>query len=72
MQVTTWGIVKEGKIIPHQPLPEGVLVQIVLSEGVPEVPPELQEEFEAWERAGASAMDVIVEMEREEKPDGER
>src|SRR5207248_1907252 len=53
------GVVKNGLIVPqgHAPLPEGAQVEIVIP--VPELPPDLRAEFDAWERAGDEAWALI-------------
>lgn len=43
------GIVKNGVVVPNAPLPEGACLEIHFHESL-EIPPEFQEEFEAWER----------------------
>jgi len=71
MAATVWGIVKDGLVAPSSPLPEGARVEIRLCETPPEVPPELQEEFDAWNRASAESLDLVErladEMERNDK-----
>ena len=70
MAATVWDIVKDGIVAPSSPLPEGARVETRLCEA-PDVPPELQEEFDAWERASAEALDLVErlaeEMERDDK-----
>jgi hypothetical protein len=58
------GIVKEGVVVPDAPLPEGQRVVIVVSEGSLPVPPELREEWEAWDRASANALDLVERLAR--------
>ena len=48
MPATVWGIVREGKVIPEKPLPEGAAVQILLADEATAVPPQLKQEFDAW------------------------
>jgi hypothetical protein len=71
MAATVWGVVKNGLVAPSSPLPEGARVEIRVCETPPEVPPELQEEFDGWERASADALDLVErmadEMERDDK-----
>jgi hypothetical protein len=62
---SVWGVVKEGVIVPDAPLPEGQRVVIVLAEGAPAVPPELREEWEAWDRASANALDLTERLVQE-------
>jgi hypothetical protein len=71
MSVTVAGFVKNGVVVPNAPLPEGAFVEVRLIEHGMEVPPELQEEFDAWERAGAGTVEMgerlAEEMEANEK-----
>src|SRR5262249_7983566 len=53
MATTILGIVREGKIVPEIPLPEGLEVQIMLPEAALVVPPELQAELDAWSLGSA-------------------
>jgi hypothetical protein len=69
MTTTIWGTVKEGKIIPQTPLPEGARVQIVLVDELPTLPPELQEEFAAWDRASANALELVERLAAEGEAD---
>jgi hypothetical protein len=62
------GIVKSGLVVPDSPLPEGARVEIVLSE----VEPELQAEFEAWDRASAQALDLVERLAQESDTGAER
>jgi hypothetical protein len=71
MSITITGVVKNGVVVPNAPLPEGTLVEVRIVSGPIEVPPELQEEFDAWQRASANALDLVErlaqEMEANEK-----
>jgi hypothetical protein len=71
MSITITGIVTNGVVIPNSPLPEGAQVEIRLSVIRPEVPPDLQEELDGWERAGAGTIEMVErlaeEMEANEK-----
>ena len=58
------GVVQNGLVVPSTPLPEGAHVEIHLAEP-PTVPPELQAEFDAWDRASAQALDLVEELARE-------
>jgi len=49
MSVTVAGFVKNGVVVPNVPLPEGAFVEVHVIHGPIEVPPELQEEFDAWQ-----------------------
>jgi hypothetical protein len=62
---TVWGVVKDGLIAPSSPLPDGTRVEIRLAETAPEVSPELQEELEAWQRAGADSLALVERLARE-------
>ncbi len=57
MESSVQGIVKGGVIVPEAALPEGARVEIHV---LPiEMPPEWQEEFEAWNRASAKALKLV-------------
>ncbi len=62
------GVVKNGLVVPRGdiPLPEGAEVEIVLRS--PAIPPELQAEFAAWEKASDEAWRLIDQWEQEEHP----
>jgi hypothetical protein len=68
---TISGIVINGVVVPNTPLPEGARVEIQLQGNRQSVPPELQEEFDGWERAGAGTVEMVErlaeEMEANEK-----
>lgn len=64
------GVVKNGVVVPNAPLPEGAHVEIQVVE--PAVPPELQEEFEAWDRASADALDLVERLAQETEPNEKR
>jgi hypothetical protein len=59
MSNTTWGVVKDGIIIPDTALPEGTRVEIVAHDGPLEIPAELRAEFDAWELASSQALDLV-------------
>jgi hypothetical protein len=63
-----WGTVKEGVVVPDTPLPEGRRVEIVLTD----VPPELQEEWQAWERASSNALELVEHLAKEAERDEKR
>ena len=46
-------------VMPNVPLPEGAFVEVHVIHGPIEVPPELQEELEAWQLAGANALELV-------------
>ena len=60
------GIVKNGVVVPqaNSDLPDGAHVNIVLQSA--EMPQELKEELEAWQRAGDQAWKMIDKWENEE------
>jgi hypothetical protein len=64
------GVVKNGVVIPNSPLPEGTCVEIHVPDTLA-IPPDLQEEFDDWERAGAGTIEMVErlaeEMENHEK-----
>ncbi|HEX5270328.1 MAG TPA: hypothetical protein VFW33_07575 [Gemmataceae bacterium] len=62
MPTIVWGVVKEGKIIPEQPLPEGASVQITLPEEPPAVPADLKAELDAWALGSAQALDLVERL----------
>ena len=64
MSIAVWGVVKDGVVVPSSPLPEGSHVEIRICDAS-EVPPELQEELAAWQRAGANALDLVERLARE-------
>ncbi len=71
MSITIPGTVTNGLVVPSSPLPGRARVEIHLQPNRPEVPPELQEEFDGWERAGAGTVEMVellaAEMEAKEK-----
>lgn len=62
MPGTVAGLVKNGLVIPSVPLPEGAFVEVRVIHNAIEVPPELQEEFDAWERAGAGTIEMVERL----------
>ncbi len=68
MSVTVAGFVKNGIVVPNAPLPEGAFVEVRVLRGPLEVPPELQEEFDAWDRASAEALELVERLAREGAP----
>jgi hypothetical protein len=59
VDVIVQGVVRGGRVVPDTPLPEGARVEVRLLGSAPEVPPDLQAEFEAWGRASDRALDLI-------------
>jgi hypothetical protein len=72
MSVTVAGFVKNGVVVPNTPLPEGAFVEVRVVSGPIEVPPELQEEFDAWNRASADALERVERLAREGEDDATR
>lgn len=58
MSTTITRIITNGVVVPNSPLPEGAHVDIHLHLRH-EVPAELQEEFDGWERAGAGTIEMV-------------
>jgi hypothetical protein len=58
------GVVKNGVILPEgdAELPEGSRVQIIVAAG--RIPPDLQAELEAWDRASDEAWAIIDQWEK--------
>ena len=65
MAITIWGIVKDGRIVPSTPLPEGTQVEVRLLGAPAEVPAELQAELSAWQQASAEALEGIERLAHE-------
>ena len=61
------GIVKNGVVVPQagSDLPDGAHVNIVLQPA--EMPQDLKEELEAWQRAGDQAWQMIDKWEAEDQ-----
>ena len=72
MSNTTWGVVKDGVIIPDTALPEGVRVEIVPHDEPGKIPPELQNEFDAWELASSHALDLVERQAVQENDNAQR
>jgi hypothetical protein len=71
MTNSTWGIVKDGVVVPDTVLPEGALVQIMVPESPLEVPPELQAEFDAWDLASARSLAEVERLATEGEKDAQ-
>ncbi|GEM_PF-2976903 len=66
MSNTTTGVVTNGVVVPNSPLPEGACVEIHLQPPVRlAVPPELQVEFDDWERTGAGTVEMVERLAEE-------
>jgi hypothetical protein len=66
------GVVKEGVVVPDVPLPEGQRVEIVLPDASSSVPPELEQEWQAWDRASAKALELVERLAEESEKDEKR
>jgi hypothetical protein len=69
MSMIVAGFVKNGVVVPNMPLPEGAFVEVHVIHGPIEVPPELQEEFDAWQLAGAQALALVERLAQEGEAD---
>jgi hypothetical protein len=69
MSLTVAGFVKNGVVVPNAPLPEGAFVEVHVIHGPIEVPPELQAEFDAWNRASAEALELVERLAQEGEAD---
>jgi hypothetical protein len=54
--------VKNGVVVPNAPLPEGAFVEVHVIRGPIGVPQELQAELNAWQLAGAQALELVERM----------
>jgi hypothetical protein len=72
MAITVAGVVKNGIVVPNAPLPEGAFVEVRVLSGPIEVPPELQAEFDAWDRASARSLERVERLAREGEDDAKR
>src|SRR2546423_1593583 len=72
MSVIVAGVVKNGVVVPNAPLPEGAFVEVHVIHGPIEVPPELQEEFDAWDHASANALALVERLARDGDGDAKR
>ena len=72
MSVIVAGFVKNGVVVPNAPLPEGAFVEVHVIRRPIEVPPELQVEFDDWERAGAGTIEMVERLAEEMEADEER
>ena len=64
MDAIIWGVVREGKIVPQSPLPDGLQVQITVPEETV-IPQELQAELDAWSLGNAEALVTVEELAEE-------
>ncbi len=56
------GVVSNGLIVPSVALPEGASVEIQLQTARVIVPPDLQDEFDDWDRAGAGTIEMVERL----------
>lgn len=63
------GFVKNGVVVPNAPLPEGAFVEVHVIRGPINIHPELQEEFDAWDRASAQALELVERLADEGEDD---
>jgi hypothetical protein len=66
------GVVRDGRVVTDVPLPEGARVEVRLLAPPPEVPPDLQAEFDAWYRASDRALEQVDERVPEDGGDAPR
>jgi hypothetical protein len=72
MTTTVWGGVREGRVVPSSPLPEGAHVEIRLADPPSQLPEDLQAEFEAWHQASDRALDLVERLAQERGADEAR
>ena len=70
MATTVRGVDEGGLVVPSSPRPEGAHVEIRLEDPATDVPEGLRAEFEAWDGAGANALDRVERLAREGKSRG--
>jgi hypothetical protein len=62
-----WGMVKNGVVVAHNPLPEGSFVLLIPPPAEPiEFTEEERAEFEAWSQASPRAFEHILRLEQED------
>jgi hypothetical protein len=69
MSMIVAGFVKSGVVVPNAPLPEGAFVEVHVISGPIDVPPELQAELDAWQRASAESLELVERLAREGEAD---
>ena len=72
MSTAIRGVVTNGVVATKTALPEGASVEVHLQLARPDVPPEVQEEFDGWERAGTGTIEMIETMAEEMEADEKR
>ena len=69
MPTTVAGTVRDGKVIPKTPLPEGIEVEIIVPEDAE--PADLQEELDQWALGSAQALDLVERL-ADQEPGNEK
>jgi hypothetical protein len=72
VDVVVRGVVRDGRVVPDSPLPEGMTVEVRLVGPPPEVPADLRAELEARGRASDRALAVVDGTAPEAGPDAAR
>jgi hypothetical protein len=72
MSTVVAGFVKNGVVVPNTPLPEGAFVEVHVINGPIDIPPDLKEEFDAWDRASANSLELVERLAREGDDDAQR
>lgn len=72
MSTTVWGVVREGRVVPSSPLPEGAHVEIRIADPTYEVEEDLQAEIDAWDHASADALELVERLAEEGGQDESR
>ncbi len=65
MSMVILGTVRDGVVVPSQPLPEGSCVEIRMHDPA-DLPPELREELAAWQQASAESLMLVERLADEE------
>jgi hypothetical protein len=67
LEVNAWhlGVVREGKIVPQRPLPDGLQVQISFPDQ-DLIPEELQAELDEWAMGSAEALALVERLAAED------
>jgi len=65
MDLAVSGVVRGGVVVPDSPLPEGAQVEILIRNSINDVPPDLQAELDAWDRASANALELVERLAQE-------
>ena len=65
MPIIVAGFVKNGVVVPNEPLPEGAFVEVHVIHGPIEVPPEIHGELRAWQLASAQTLELVERLAEE-------